>query len=124
LVNIYLPTEQDDKDLPDVDIDIIAESSKQIYAPDENILTISVEVMVIIGNSATTVKHDYDVFYDSEVLAIIHRSKAKSTGLVSTTVWGWQGKRSKVGEREERKLHELAKRYGTVLVRHFGVNLL
>jgi hypothetical protein len=78
--------------------------------------TISVEVMVIIGNTATAITNPCNVFYDSEVLAIIHRSKIQSTGLVSTTVWGWRGKRSSIGKREERKLQDLAKRYGTSLV--------
>ena len=31
-------------------------------------------------------------------------------------VWAWHGARCQIGEREERKLQELAKRYGTALV--------
>lgn len=69
-----------------------------------------------MGNTATVIPRDTNVFYDTEVLGIIHRSKAISSGLVSTAVWVWRGKRSQAGEREERKLQELAKRYGTVLV--------
>jgi len=34
--------------------------------------------------------------------------------LATTAVWVWRGKRSQVGEREERKLQELAKRYGAI----------
>ncbi|KDQ57757.1 hypothetical protein JAAARDRAFT_130791, partial [Jaapia argillacea MUCL 33604] len=76
-----------------------------------------VDVMAIVGTSATTLNTDISVFYDTEVLAIVHRSKSNVSGLVATKVWGWLGKRCKCGEREERKLQELAKRYGTSLVR-------
>ncbi|GLB37538.1 hypothetical protein LshimejAT787_0405890 [Lyophyllum shimeji] len=75
--------------------------------------TISVEVMAITGTTASTLTKDMTIFYDTEILAIIYRSKSQHSGLVSTAVWGWEGKRAKLGEREQRKLHELAKRYGT-----------
>jgi|ERR1700722_4491636 len=106
-----------DSDLIGVDVDALIGSNRSPYTPNNQTLTISVEVMVITSGTATTLARDFNVFYDSEVLAIIHRSKINTTALVSTTVWGWRGKRSKVGEREERKLQDLAKRYGTVLVR-------
>ncbi|KAF9263290.1 hypothetical protein L218DRAFT_973111 [Marasmius fiardii PR-910] len=72
--------------------------------------------MSIKGNTSTTLSQDADVFYDTEVLAIVHRSKSKSSGLVSTAVWGWFGKSSQAGEREQQKLEELAKRYGTTMI--------
>lgn len=63
---------------------------------------------------------------------MIHRSKSKSSGLVSTDIWGWFGKNMNSttnrsqnlrevngNELERRKLEELAKRYGTSLVNHF-----
>ncbi|KAH8108084.1 hypothetical protein BXZ70DRAFT_35497 [Cristinia sonorae] len=40
----------------------------------------------------------------------------KSTGLVSTSVWSWYGKKSNPGEREERKIQEMARRYNTTLI--------
>ena len=72
----------------------------------------------MVGALATPVNDGAHILYDSDVLAIIHRSKAKSSGLVSTKVWGWFGSRSQTGEKEERKLQELARRYNTSLVRH------
>ncbi|KAF8070560.1 hypothetical protein FPV67DRAFT_1027864 [Lyophyllum atratum] len=69
--------------------------------------------MAISGTTATTLAKDRTIFYDTEILAIIHRSKSQISGLVSTAIWGWEGKRAKLGEREQRKLQELAKRYGT-----------
>ena len=72
--------------------------------------------MSIIGTTATALKDDTHIFYESEVLAIVHRYKTKSSGLVGTTVWGWRGKRSQLGEREDRKLKDLARHYGTSVV--------
>ncbi|KAF8893984.1 hypothetical protein BD779DRAFT_1467564 [Infundibulicybe gibba] len=77
------------------------------------ISTISVDVMSIMGNSATTVAQNTHIFYDTEILAIVNRSKSKSTGLAGTAVWVWIGRKSNLGEKEERKLEEIAKRYGT-----------
>ncbi|KAI5828968.1 hypothetical protein K523DRAFT_243224 [Schizophyllum commune Tattone D] len=79
--------------------------------------TISVEVLQISGNNATAVPDaSANIFYDNEVLAIIHRHKSKKSGLVDTTVWGWKGAKSELSEREERKLGELAKRYHTDII--------
>ncbi|KAG5648543.1 hypothetical protein DXG03_003154 [Asterophora parasitica] len=89
--------------------------------------TISVEVMAITGTTASNVTKDLAIFYDTEILAIIHRSKSKLSGLVSTAVWGWEGKRATLGEREQRKLQELAQRYGTttnVVHQHLEPSLL
>ena len=71
--------------------------------------------MSVTGATAIGVKGDTDVFYDSEVLAIVHRFKTKTTGLVETSLWSWQGRRSQIGEREERKLRDMARHYGTKL---------
>ena len=87
------------------------------FKPDPDIIDISLEVMSIVGSLITSITHETNVFYDSEILAIIHRSKTKSSGLVGTKVWGWYGAKSKAGEREGRKLQELAWRYNTPLVR-------
>lgn len=73
--------------------------------------------MSVIGSSATSLKNDTDVFYDSEILAIVRRVKLKSSGLVETILWGWQGRRSQIGEREQRKLKDMARHYGTKLFR-------
>jgi hypothetical protein len=71
--------------------------------------------MSVTGATATSVKGNIDVFYDSEILAIVHRAKAKSSGLVETTLWNWQGRRSQIGEHEQRKMKDMARHYGTKL---------
>lgn len=85
------------------------------YLPCLGTSGISVEVMSVTGATATGVKDDTGVFYDSEVLAIVYRFKTKATGLVETLLWSWQGWRSQIGEREERKLRDMARHYGTKL---------
>jgi hypothetical protein len=85
------------------------------YQPSADVTTISVDVMSVTGATATSVKGDTDVFYDSEILAIVHRAKARLSGLVETALWGWQGRRSQTGEREQRKLKDMARHYGTKL---------
>jgi hypothetical protein len=85
------------------------------YQPSTDFNTISVDVMSVTGAAATGLKGDTNVFYDSEVLAIVLRVKLKSSGLVETTLWGWQGRRSQIGEREQRKLKDMARHYGTKL---------
>lgn len=71
--------------------------------------------MSITGATAKDVKGDANIFYDSEILAIVHRAKMKSSSLVETTLWGWEGRRSQIGEREQRKLKDMARHYGTKL---------
>jgi hypothetical protein len=86
-----------------------------VYQPSTDFTTISVDVMSVTGAAATSLKNDTDVFYDSEILAIVRRVKLKSSGLVETILWGWQGRRSQIGEREQRKLKDMARHYGTKL---------
>ncbi len=71
--------------------------------------------MSVTGAAATSLKDDTDVFYDSEILAIVRRVKLKSSGLVESILWNWQGRRSQIGEREQRKLKDMARHYGTKL---------
>jgi hypothetical protein len=82
--------------------------------PDTNV--VSTDVMSIAGSAATPIQKDAYVLYDTEIVAIIQRVKSKASGLVVTKVWGWSGKNAKIGDREDKKLHELAKRYGTALI--------
>ena len=87
------------------------------YTPDTNTTTISVEVLAIVGASATTLAGaSASIFYDSETLAVVHRFKAKASGLASTTVWAWRGRHATPGEHELSKAQKLARRYGTTLV--------
>ncbi|KAG6887503.1 hypothetical protein C0992_012024 [Termitomyces sp. T32_za158] len=83
---------------------------------DPGTTTISVEVMSITGTTASSLTRDQTIFYENELLAIVHRSKSQSSGLVSTSVWGWEGRRAVLGPREQRKLQEIAQRYDTSVV--------
>lgn len=102
--------------MPKVDVGPLLNFQPAIYEPDPDITTISVEVLSIVGNNATALSKDSSIFYDTETLAVVHRFKAKSSGLVNTKVWAWRGSKAQAGEREEKKLQELARRYNTPLV--------
>ncbi|KAK7053405.1 hypothetical protein VNI00_004031 [Paramarasmius palmivorus] len=94
------------------------EGSKIVHLSyvDQPLPTVDYNAILKSRNNATTLSKDSNIFHDSEVLAIVRRSKSKSSGLVVTTVWGWFGKHSRHGERESQKLDELAKRYGTTMI--------
>ena len=82
--------------------------------------TVSVEVLCVEGNATSEVPKGPDnvfIFYDEETLAVVHRAKSRSSGLVATKVWCWRGKKAEAGETEDKKLEELAKRYGTALLK-------
>lgn len=109
-----------DEPVPQVDISpLIAESRPP--GPRSDSQTIQVDVLQIAGSSALPLGLT-NIFYDTEVLAIIYRYKSQSTGLINSTVWSWQGKSGSLGSSEEQKLSELAKRYGTFIVptKHFS----
>jgi hypothetical protein len=108
---------RDEQSLPAIQVAKILEHPFPIPTVALDQQTISVEVLLLTGTSATPIAGAIDIFYESEILTIIHRIKSKSSGLASTFVWCWLGRRSNFGDREERKLHELAKRYGTSAVR-------
>ena len=106
-----------DGPLPVVDVKSLLMAPTSPVTLDSSLQTISVDVMAITGNSATSFGDKLNIFHDTEILAIIHRTKSKSTGLASTTVWGWQGRQRQLDTREEQKLQDLAKRYGASVVR-------
>lgn len=85
----------------------------------DDVLTISVELLSIVGNAATVISEPSNIFYDSEILAIVHRVKSKASGLASTSVWCWLGKQARLGDRDDKKLQELSRRYGTRAVSLF-----
>ena len=109
-----------DEPLPNIDVVALLDSSSSHYVLDADVQTISVDVMSVVGNVATAVSREPHIFYDHDTLAIIHRAKVRSAGLVSTKVWSWQGKHGRLGEREEQKLQGLARQYGTKLVGVLG----
>ena len=71
------------------------------------------DILCISGNTATAVTREPNVFYDTDVIAVIHRLKEKIGQLVSNKVWIWRGKRAEFTEKEERKARELAERFHT-----------
>ncbi|KAF7315553.1 hypothetical protein MIND_00070600 [Mycena indigotica] len=103
--------EHSDEPLPRVDISPFATYTAPTLSDSQ---TIQVDVLSISGSSAFPLGNTH-IFHETEVLAIVHRSKSGTTGLMNSTVWSWQGKSSSLGESEEMKLTELAKRYGTTI---------
>ncbi|KAF9469993.1 hypothetical protein BDZ94DRAFT_1303627 [Collybia nuda] len=103
-------------------IDIILNSYQPLVTCSPVTQNISVDVMIITGNIATSLSREESIFYDTELLVIIDRSKSLESGLVSTVMWAWYGKRCTLGEREKRKLQELARRYGITAVRIISVS--
>lgn len=95
---------------------LLQTSRPAAFVPNADLRTVSVEVMSVVHTNAIPVQRDTNVFYDGEVLVIVHRAKSRESGLVVTKVWCWKGRKCHFGEREERKVGELARRYGTLAV--------
>lgn len=98
-----------------MDVNSIPPLHESLSLPLDN-TPISVEVFVVSGNASTPVTSDTNIFYDDEIRAIIHRAKIKSSGLVTTRVFGWRGRRAEVGAQEAKRLGDLSGRFGTNLV--------
>ncbi|KAI0675065.1 hypothetical protein C8Q78DRAFT_965332 [Trametes maxima] len=105
-----------DGPLPHVNVEALYNAPRPVHTTDPDLTTISVDVLSIAGNTASAISRDTSVFYDAEFLAVVHRAKVRSSGLVQTKVWGWHGRNAHVGEQETQKLQELARRYGTTPV--------
>ncbi|KAG8894466.1 hypothetical protein FRB99_001247 [Tulasnella sp. 403] len=105
----------DDVALPIVDVLRIPPATQPVSLTSDE-PTISVEVFAVAGGTTTPITTDFHIFYDEEVRAIIHRYKVKTSGLVSTRVFGWRGRQAEVGASEAKKLGELASRFGTTLI--------
>ncbi|KAL4074202.1 hypothetical protein J3A83DRAFT_2696450 [Scleroderma citrinum] len=104
-----------DVPLPVVDVEALLTAPRpSAFVPNPNLTTISVEVIDILHGSAISIRHDNHILYDTELLVIIHRAKSRESGLATTKVWCWRGKKSWCTEREEKKSAELARRYGTL----------
>ena len=101
---------------PPVKYDIQKVAATKSLPTNKETFTISVEVMVVSGNTATIVKENHHILYDVEVCAIVHRSKSKSSGLVATEVYGWRGRHGEVKAQEAKKLGDMAGRFGVDLV--------
>lgn len=110
-------TEPIDEPLPSIKVRDLLDYKPRAFKPDDNVLTISVDVMAVAGGSATVMNNDTNIFYESELLVIVHRFKTRSSGLVATKMWRWKGKQAQMGEHEERKTKDLARHHGTSMVR-------
>ncbi|KAG8213638.1 hypothetical protein J3R82DRAFT_10327 [Butyriboletus roseoflavus] len=100
--------------LPKLDIAALLKMERPAeFVPNPDLRTVSVEVMSVVHTNAVPVQRDINICYDAEVLVIVHRAKSRESGLVATKVWCWKGKKCLFGEKEERKVGELARRYGT-----------
>lgn len=111
-------TEHVEAPLPKLDVAALLKAERPAtFVPDPDLRTVSVEVMSIVHTSAVPVQRDTNVFYDGEVLVVVHRAKSRESGLIVTQVWCWKGEKCHFGEREEKKVGELARRYGTLPVR-------
>ena len=107
-----------DEPLPKLDVAVLLKVERPAeFVPNPDLRTVSVEVMSVVHTSAVPVQRDTNIFYDAEVLVIVHRAKSRESGLVVTKVWCWKGRKCHFIEREERKVGELARRYGTLAVR-------
>ncbi|KAG1752937.1 hypothetical protein EDB19DRAFT_1670672 [Suillus lakei] len=92
-------TDHANESLPKVDVDALLKFVPPTFNADPKTHTISVEILSINNNTAIPVLRDTNVFYDTEALVIVHRVKARDSGLVST----------------KKKADELARRYGSTL---------
>lgn len=117
-------TDHVDEPLPFIKVRDLLNHKPEAFKPDSSVLTISVDVMAVAGGSAATIDSDTNIFYESELLAIVHRFKTKSSGLVATKVWGWKGKKAQMGEREERKIKDLARHHGTSMVCQYLASII
>ncbi|KZV97745.1 hypothetical protein EXIGLDRAFT_729858 [Exidia glandulosa HHB12029] len=107
--------DHDDGLLPPFNLNAI-HASATTFQPDESIQPLSVEVFIISGSTSTPARKPEHVFYETETIAVVYRAKDQKSGLVSSKVWAWRGREAAAGEREEQKLAELAKRFGTGLI--------
>jgi hypothetical protein len=83
---------------------------------DPSFKPISTDVLSIHGRSASPVTALPHVFYDTELRAIVYRSKDVVNGLASTTIWTWHGNAAKVGDGEIWKIRDLESRFGTKVI--------
>ncbi|KAI6121449.1 hypothetical protein F5141DRAFT_998403, partial [Pisolithus sp. B1] len=103
-----------DQLLPEIDVQALLEANSPLpFVPSPDLTTVSIEVMSILHEKVTLIPCDTSILYDTELLVIVHRVRTHKSGLVTTKVWCWQGRKSRCGGREEGKVGKLAARYGT-----------
>jgi len=116
--SILLPNEYllEHDDGPIGSFNLTALLASRPAAPKANQRTISVESFAISGSTSTLIDSEPHIFYDGDIVAIVHRAKGKASDLVTMTLWGWKGRHSQCSENEKQKLNELASRFGTKLI--------
>ncbi|CAE6417133.1 unnamed protein product [Rhizoctonia solani] len=90
-----------------------------IFSFPTNLKRISTDVFNLSNGQAIAVPSYPCLVYESELVAIVQRVRNEANGLVLSKVWGWYGKKAQPGPREEGKLAELAKQYGTSVIPSF-----
>ncbi|KIL68846.1 hypothetical protein M378DRAFT_8282 [Amanita muscaria Koide BX008] len=108
-----LQTSHTDNPLPIVDVPRLLKHQPKPEFSEPTVQTISVDVLSIMGLTTIPVLQNSNIFYDTELLAIVYRSKSRVDGLVSTALWVWRGKHIQVGDKEQRKIQDLSRHYGT-----------
>src|SRR5258706_12323753 len=108
------PLEHDDGPIGSFNLTALLASRPAAPKPSQG--TISVESFAISGSASTLIDSEPHIFYDGDIVTVVHRAKGKASDLVTTTGWGWEGRRSQCSEKEQKKLNEVASRFGTKLV--------
>lgn len=113
-----LPTDHADKPSPKLDISDLLEKAVSPPPPSFNpsFKPISTDVLSIRGRNASPVTTQPHVFYDTELRAIVYRSKDVANGLASTTIWTWRGNAAEVRDDEGWKIRDLESRFGTKVI--------
>ncbi|KAG8745209.1 hypothetical protein FRC10_008521 [Ceratobasidium sp. 414] len=102
--------------IPPFNLQQVLDANPYTFTFPSNLKRISTDVFIVSNGQATLVSGSPCIVYESELVAIVQRAKNERSGLVQSKVWGWQGKKAEPGPREEAKLGELAKQYGTSVV--------
>ncbi|KAJ1304677.1 hypothetical protein OPQ81_005816 [Rhizoctonia solani] len=105
--------------IPPFNLQQAINSNPYNYTFPSNFKRISTDVFTLSNDRATAVPSYPCLVYDSELVAIVQRVRNETNGLVLSKVWGWCGKKAQPGGREEGKLVELAKQYGTTVIAAF-----
>lgn len=107
-----------DKPSPKLDVRVLLEkaASSPPLSFDPSLKPISTDVLSIRGRIASPVTTQPHVFYDTELRAIVYRSKDVVNRLASTTIWAWRGNAAKVGDDEKWKIQDLESRFGTKVI--------
>jgi hypothetical protein len=102
--------------IPPFNLQQAISSNPYTFSFPTNLKRISTDVFNLSNGQATAVPSYPCLVYESELVAVVQRVRNETNGLVLNRVWGWYGKKAQVGPREEGKLAELAKQYGTSVV--------